>query len=276
MHKYDKTFWMLFVLLELTIIMGNVWFFSPLCVILGFVVLGVAFARFGDYILHKERETQMKRHNQAIEKMKSWLNNQYHLTQGIRDLHDYRFHSMDRKKADLEEKIEDKYTDLAKKIIEVENRLNLVSRVVIAQNRAETPQQPEPPKPAEKAMDAFESVWENITELAEKRGTVRTLSRNKVTEVGSNGIKLRSEITKKERSILKHEFRHFWDILKKRGSLDFTKDVEDPRLVRLGSVIISFLARLPNVEHDLKPRVLYLMQHNTHTLGTLKRHRKRI
>ena len=269
MHKYDKTFWMMFVFLEFAIIMGNVWFFSPLGVILG------------DYILHKEREAQMKRHNQSIEKMKSWLNNQYHLTQGIRDLHDYRFHSMDRKKAELDEKIEEKYRELAKKIIEIENRLNLVSRVVISQNRPQTQQPVEAayPKPAEKALDAFESVWESITELAEKRGTVRTLSRgirNKVIEVGSNGIKLRSEITKKERPILKQEFKHFWDILKRKGSLEFTKDVDDPRLVRLGSVIISFLARLPNVEHDIKPRVLYLMEHNTHTLGTLRRHRKRI
>ncbi len=283
MHKHDKTFWMLFVLLEATLVIGNMWFFSPIGAILGFALVGIAFARFGDYLLHKERQAQMEMHNRAIERMKSWLNNQYQLTQGIKELHDYRFHNMERRKAELDEKIESNYREIAKKIFEVENRLNLVSRAVIAQSKA--PQAPENPVaaavhvPARKVADAFDETWDSITGLAEKRGSVRTLSRgirNKVIEVGRNGIRLRSELTKKERMVLKEEFRHFWDILKAKGSLDFTKDVEDPKLVRLGSVIVSFLARLPNVEHDLKPRVLYFMEHNTHTLGTLKRRRKRI
>ncbi len=281
MHKHDKVFWMLFVLLEFAIVLGSAWSFTPIGAIVGFVLLGVAFARFGDYLLHKERTAQMNRHNNAIERMKSWLNNQYELTQGIKDLHDYRFHKMERKKIEIDEKVERKYRELAGKIIDVENRLNLVSRALIAQRhaQAETPIIVEVPKVVEKPLDAFENVWEALTGIAEKKGHVNTLSRNvknKITDVGSNAIKLKSELTNKERTILKEEFRHFWDILKKAKKLDFTKDVDDPKLVRLGSIIISFLARLPNVEHDLKPRMLYLMEHNTHTLGTLKRHRKRI
>jgi hypothetical protein len=281
MHKHDKVFWMLFVLLELAIIMGNIWAFTPIGAILGFVLIGVAFARFGDYILHKERTAQMKSHNNAIERMKSWLNNQYELTQGIKELHDYRFHKLESKKIEIDENVERKYRELVGKIIDVENRLNLVSRAVIAQRQqpVATPITAEVPKMVEKPLDAFENVWEALTGLAERKGHVNTLSRNvknKVMDVGTNAIKLKSELTKKERVILKEEFRHFWDILKKKGKLDFTKDVDDPKLVRLGSIIISFLARLPNVEHDLKPRMLYIMEHNTHTLGTLKRHRKRI
>jgi hypothetical protein len=263
MHMHDKTFWMLFVLLELTLIIGNVWYFTPTGVILGFVVLAIAFARFGDYMLHKHREKQMAGHGRTIERMKSWLNNQYELTRGIKDLHDYRFHMLEKKKIDMDDKIEKRYRELAGKILDLENRLNLVSRALIAQSRSRQP------------LDAFEKVWESLKELAGKEGHVETLSRgvkNKILGVGENAIKLRSEITKRERSVLKEEFEQFWKILKAKGRLDLKKDIDDPRLVRAGSVIISFLARLPNVEHRLKPRMLYLMESATHELGTLKRH----
>lgn len=281
MHKWDKTFWMLFVLLEAAIVLGNVWYFSPVGVILGFVLIAVALARFGDYLLHKKNSATLTKNISSIERMKSWLNNQYQLTQGIKDLHDYRFHSMEKKKIVLDDKIDRHYRELAGKIIDVENKLNLVSRTLISQRDVVLPV-PAPQvveKPVEAARDFFENVWKDIIEIAEKYGHIDTLSRgisNKILEIGSNGMKIRSEITKKERFIAKDEFRHFWNVLQGKGKLDLAKDIQDPRLLRLGSVIISFLARLPNVEHGLKPRILYLLENKTHNLGTLKRRRKNI
>jgi hypothetical protein len=122
-------------------------------------------------------------------------------------------------------------------------------------------------------------AWNTIIEMVRKEHSVVTLSRNirnNVIEAGDRAIKLQSELTGKERTILKDELRHFFDILRKKGRLNFTKDVDDPKLVRLGSVIVSLLARLPNVEHSLKPRMLYLMERDTHAPGTLRRHGKRI
>ncbi len=283
MHKWDKTFWMLFVLLEAAIVLGNLWFFTPVAVIVGFVLIAVALARFGDYLLHKKNSGIMDSNAESIDRMKSWLNNQYQLTQGIKDLHDYRFHRMEKKKIDIDERMNRHYRELAGKIIDVENRLNLVSRALVSQRNAVLPSVPQVPraaeKPVEAAKDFFEDVWKKITEMSEKRGYIETLSRgvkNKILEIGRNGLKIRSEMTKKERFIDKKEFRYFWNQLQGRGRLDLAKDVQDPRLLRIGSVIISFLARLPNVEHDLKPRVLYLTGENTHNLGTLKRRRKKL
>ncbi|MFH0956863.1 MAG: hypothetical protein V1813_03300 [Candidatus Aenigmatarchaeota archaeon] len=283
MHRYDKVFWMLFVLLEAAIIAGNAWNYTPMGAIMGFLVLAVGFARFGDYMAHKEREVVMRSHESAIEGMKGWLNNQYQLTQGIRDLHDYRLHNMEKRKIELEEKLEKNYRELAGKILDVENRLNLVSRVVIAQRPG--PVQEKIVKVVKKVhrrrkhADPFEAAWKTIVEIARKDRKVVTLSRNirnNVMEASERAIKLQSELTRKERTILKDELRQFWEILRKKGRLNFTKDVEDPKLVRLGSVIVSLLARLPNVEHSLKPRVLYLMGRDTHAPGTLRRRGKRI
>ncbi len=279
MHKWDKTFWMLFVLLEAAIVLGNVWYFTPVGIIVGFVLMAVALARFGDYLLHKKNSGLLEKNTESIERMKSWLNNQYQLTQGIKDLHDYRFHRMENKKISLDDKIESKYREIAGKIIDVENRLNLVSRALIAQRDVFIPAPLAAEKPAEAVKDFFEDVWGKITEMAEKNGYIDTLSRgikNRILEIGSNGMRIRSEMTKKERFITKGDFRHFWNHLQGKGRLDLAKDIQDPRLLRIGSVIISFLARLPNVEHDLKPRVLYLLENDTHNLGTLKRRRKKI
>jgi hypothetical protein len=281
MHRYDKVFWLMFVILEAAIVIGNAWNYTPMGVILGFLVLAVGFARFGDYMVHKEREAAMKKHNSAIERMKSWLNNQYQLTQGIKELHEYRLHNMEKRKIDLDEKIESNYRELARKIMEIETRLNLVSKVVIAQQQKKAPAE-EPKRPIEKAaekppMDPFDAAWKTVMEIARRDGHVTTLSRNirnGVIEAGENVIRLKSELTKKERTILKDEFRQFWEILKKKGTLNFTKDVTDPKLVRLGSVVVSLLAMLPNVEHDLKPRTLYMTEKDTHAPGTLKRRKK--
>ncbi len=47
-------------------------------------------------------------------------------------------------------------------------------------------------------------------------------------------------------------------------------------MVRAGSIIVSFLARLPYIEHSIKPRVLHLVDSDTHALGTLKMYGKTI
>ncbi len=279
MHKWDNTFWMMFILLEAAVILGNIWYFTPIGVIIGFALIAVALARFGDHLFHKKNSTILDENTNSIERVKGWLNNQHQLTQGIKDLHEYRFHRMEKKKIALDEKMEKNYRELAGKIIDVENRLNLVSRALISQKSVA----PEPmqvvEKPVETVRDFFDDVWEKITHLAERDGYVETLSRgvkNSILEIGNNGIKLRSELTKKERFIAKDEFRHFWNKLQGKGKLDLAKDIEDPKMLRLGSVIISFLARLPNVEHDVKPRMLYLKNQDTHNLGTLKRLRKKL
>lgn len=284
MHKWDRTFWMMFVLLEASIILGSTWYFTPIGVIVGFVLIAVALARFGDYLMHKHNSGLLNKNTENVERMKNWLSNQYQLTQGIKDLHDYRFHMMDNKKVALNEKMEKGYRELAGKIIDVENRLNLVSRTLISQRDVVLASQPQivtkaVEKAGEDVKDFFDDVWSKIMKMADDKGYIETLSRsvrNKILKMGENGLRIRSELTKSERFLDKKEFRYFWQRLQAKGKLDLAKDIQDPRLLRIGSVIISFLARLPNVEHDLKPRVLYLMGKSTHNLGTLRVHRKKI
>jgi hypothetical protein len=263
MNKFDRTFWMLFVLLEIAIILGNAWFYSPVGIILGFVVIVAGFAKVGDHVFHTKMEKDVLENSQKMKKVTNWLNSQHELTQGIKNLHENRFHKLDRKRSDLEDNIDKSYRELAGKIIDVENRLSLVSRALVSQSQ----------KSLGVVERTAESVWHDITSLAGKDKTITTLSRgvkNKILAVKPDKIVLRSELTKTERSVLKEEFQHFWSILSRQKKLRFPHDIKDPKMIRAGSIIISFLARLPYIEHSVKPRVLHLADSNTHPMGTLK------
>ena len=300
MNVWDRTFWMLFVLLEAAVVLASSWFFSPLAIIVGFVVVTAGFAKLGDYVFHKKTRTELRESREVVKKVTGWLDRQYELTQGIKNVYDHRFHHSERKRTEMQEEIERRYRELAGKIIELENRINLVSRVVISQKQRlpdvvrEVVEKPTPsilvlPTVTAAAVEAhqappaekfgFEAVWDDIMKLAEKR-SISTLSRgvkNQIVSAGHESIVLLSELTQKERVIRKDEIKCFWGILNKKGRLNFVEDLKyDPKLLRMGSIVISFFARLPYVEYGLKPRMLYLLDHNSHTLGTLKRKSKSI
>jgi hypothetical protein len=150
-------------------------------------------------------------------------------------------------------------------MIDIENRLSLVSRAVISQSSL---------KGAKKSAERlFDSVWKDVTKMAGRKKSIPTLSRgikNSILAVHKDKIVLRSELTKKKRTVMKEEFEHFWELLSRKKRLHFPHDIQDPAMVRAGSIIISFLARLPRVQHSIKPRVLYLTGQDTHSLGKLK------
>ncbi len=264
MNRWDRAFWMMFVLLEAAIIIGNVWFYHPIGIIMGFIVIVAGFAKVGDHVFHKDMRSKVLENKETMKKMTNWLNRQYELTQGLKTLHDSRIHKLDGKRTDLEDHVDRKYRELAGKIIDMENRLSLVSRALLSQSK----------KTVSAAVHrSSDAVWDDITKLAKTSKDISTLSRgvkNKILSIHPDKITLRSEMTNSERTVLKEEFSHFWDILKAKKKLHFPKDIQDPKLVRAGSIIISFMARLPYIEHGVKPRVLYLMDKDTHDIGTLK------
>jgi hypothetical protein len=270
MNTFDRMFWILFVFLEVAVMAATAFAFSPVLLIVGFAVIVAGFAKVGEHAMHESVRSEVIDNRKKMDKITNWLMNQYELTQGVKTLHDSRFHRIDKKRSEIEEDIEKRYRELAGKIIDVENRLSLVSRAVISQsNSAAAAMQ----KKAGALQKTADSVWEDVTELAGKSKTISTLSRgvkNTILGVHPEKITLRSELTKKEREILKEEFGMFWEMLSRKKELRFPHDVKDPAMVRAGSIIISFLARLPYVEHSVKPRALYLMDKDTHALGTLK------
>ena len=273
MNKWDRIFWMLFVLLEIAVIIGSAWFYSPVLFIVGFVVIVAGFAKVGEHVRHQDTRHELLKNREKMEKMTNWLNSQYELTQGIKNLHEHRLHKMEMKRADIEGVVDKKYTELAGKMIDIENRLSLVSRALISQTK-------KAPVAVEDALErTADAVWKDILKLAKGNKSISTLSRgikNSILKVHPDRIVLRSEMTKTERSVMKEEFHHFWNILSRQKKLRFPHDIKEPQMVRAGSGVVSFLARLPYIEHSIKPRVLHLVDSDTHALGTLKLYGKTI
>ena len=123
---------------------------------------------------------------------------------------------------------------------------------------------------------AFEKVWKQIHEIVAAGYVIKTLadkSRLKVDSETQNVIKVRQGKNNRIVSLNKSDFRAYWIPFAKRGVLNFIDDIKNNNLKRKGSVIISILATLPNVEYTLNPRVLHLMDNNTHKPGRTRKRR---
>ena len=107
----------------------------------------------------------------------------------------------------------------------------------------------------------FEEVWQDIIDNLNVGEEVYTLTqrvRNRITDVGRDSITVMSERTKKERKLLKRDFKPFVDYLLNRGSLDFMHDLPESDWRHKGAIIIAILAKLDYVDYETRPRRLFL------------------
>jgi len=110
-----------------------------------------------------------------------WLGKQHEASQGMRSVYDHRFHNHENKRTALEEDLERKYRELVGKIIDVENRMSLISRLwwpgeERLRGRREDDRRGQ-------TYD-FETAWKDIVKAAQT-GRIATLSRNVVNSVTS-------------------------------------------------------------------------------------------
>lgn len=311
-HSWNKFFWLLFLVIGIVIISGAVLgLLSMVEVLVAFIVIAIGAEKLGEEISDKRLQEEQEKINRDLIFISKWLENNNMFTRQMKDKHETRLFNLDKKRAETDEKHEFSYRELAKKIFEIENRMNKLTHEMekkgIAERRPEVfqtakdlgldllpppkaaprpaPARPAPPKPAPKVKPApkrrpkprgpsFESVWRDVTGIAKKRKNISTLSKkssNTIDSVSKSFIKMREGRNRKLITIRKGEFQSYWNVLSRKGVLNFVKDIKGRPLIRKGSLIISFLARLPSVEFTLRPRVLHLMPKNTHKLGTLKR-----
>jgi len=107
----------------------------------------------------------------------------------------------------------------------------------------------------------FEEVWQDIIDNLNVGEEVYTLTqrvRNRITDVGRDSITVMSERTKKERKLLKRDFKPFVDYLLNRGSLDFMHDLPESDWIGRGAIIIAILTKLDYVDYETRPRRLFL------------------
>lgn len=107
----------------------------------------------------------------------------------------------------------------------------------------------------------FEQAWRDILRIVDEKQRVETLTRKVVNEIISttlSEITLRSEQTGNDRIIRKNDVRPFWNMLVKKGTLNFMEDLPETKWRHIGAIIIALLAELPYVKYKTMPRTLYL------------------
>lgn len=133
-NQWDKVFWALFIVIGAIIVigtLGNVFIFD---ILLGVAVIIIGTQKLAEDIKTIKINNEQEKINENINNISHWLNSSYNYTKNIRDRSEYRFYHMNNKRIKTDEKIGGMERDmeiLAKKMIDLENKLNEISRVFV-------------------------------------------------------------------------------------------------------------------------------------------------
>lgn len=129
--KWNQVFWGLFIIAAAIMVVG---FFANVIyvdIMLGLIVVGMGLSMIAFEITSRKLRKDQYRISEALDFVAQWLENSHNYNKAMHRKSDIRFHNYDKKHADIETKIEDNYRSLARKIIEVENKLNMITKAEI-------------------------------------------------------------------------------------------------------------------------------------------------
>ena len=121
---YNKVFWGFFlaaVAIMLAAVLGSL---PVLDVLLALILIVIALHKVEEDTLHNDLNNEKADININMRRMNHLLGNHYLFTRNLRDTHEFRLHNLDIRRVELDAKIEQKYREIVRKIIEVENELN--------------------------------------------------------------------------------------------------------------------------------------------------------
>ena len=124
----NRLFWLLFLILGSTLISGIVVNVFYIDVILGLFLVIIGLYKLGEEIFSKNLKKEQERVSEDIDNVMEWLSHSYEFTKHLKNTHENRLHHLDKKRAEMGDKIENNYRDVVRKVIEVENKLSKTSR----------------------------------------------------------------------------------------------------------------------------------------------------
>jgi len=127
---YNKVFWALF-LAAVAVLLGGLFGNLPLFdVLLALILIVIALHKVEEDVLHSKIDYEKTYTDANIRRMNHLLGNHHIFTRNLKDVHEYRLHNLDTRRAELDFRLEQNYRELVRKIIEVENKLNDLSKKV--------------------------------------------------------------------------------------------------------------------------------------------------
>ncbi|RLI98114.1 MAG: hypothetical protein DRO99_01540 [Candidatus Aenigmatarchaeota archaeon] len=257
-HGWNKLFWAIFIIICIVIFVGfmaDIFGIVEVLISLVLIILGVE--KLGEELTDqklKERQDRLESQITGMPKPKSDGHDLGSLkVQAItQEYHESRKEKITR--------LEDEIQQMLEEIQMLKGTAPVVTKTV--QSR----------KTRAKPAHSFERVWSDITSVASKRRSIKTLagkSTNRILKINKDGMIVRQG--KGKVSIKKSDVKAFWDEMLKDGSLNFTNEIYNNTLKRKGGIIISLLAWIPFIEYSVNPRVIHIMKGNTHALGSHKK-----
>lgn len=125
-HK-SKIFWFFFIVLGIFVIGGEIFNLFFIDILLGLVMIVIGVQRLEEEHHKRTLESEQKKINETIKYMAQWLDASHDYISEVKNRHESRLFNLDKKKADLDSKVEMNYRDMVRKIIDIENRLNEIS-----------------------------------------------------------------------------------------------------------------------------------------------------
>ena len=137
MNHWNRIFWAFFVFIGLVIVFGTLFKALYIEILLGLVVIIVGIHKLGEERSSNNIEETQTKLNRSVDYIAHWMNSMYDFSKNLKNKHEYRLYHLDKKRADMDKKIEDNYRDLVRKVVNLENRMNELAYVGVTAKRPE-------------------------------------------------------------------------------------------------------------------------------------------
>jgi len=124
---YNKFFWLLFLAAGITFIIGSIWAITLVFyfqVLIGAIIVTAGIHRLGEELNSRSLRRVQARLDRDIDEIIQWMTKSYDYTVTFKNRHENRFVRHDKKRSDLENRFESHSDGIAKKMIEMENKVN--------------------------------------------------------------------------------------------------------------------------------------------------------
>jgi DNA-binding transcriptional ArsR family regulator len=159
-RKLNFAFWAFYVLTAAVLISGLIANAILAAILLSLLVITAGFHGLLEEFASRENKKAFRRIDESIQQVSDWVQRSYFFSKDIKERFDLRFHSLDTKRSQLEQKVEKNSKDLKKRVIEMENKFNSLKRSIAAER----------PKP----LTTFERRIGRAVKLARREGMVTT------------------------------------------------------------------------------------------------------
>ncbi|MBI4020976.1 MAG: hypothetical protein HY369_01925 [Candidatus Aenigmarchaeota archaeon] len=118
-------FWIIFILA------GVFFFLRSVEIVAGLLVVLLGVHRLGTEVRLREQRKERTQLQATLEDIRQWMERDYAFLQELRDRYDNRFFNLSKQKLETQRQIDKSYRDLVRKIMDVENKLNQISRAFL-------------------------------------------------------------------------------------------------------------------------------------------------